>query len=1819
MGRTSPLQRPSVVENPTVLEPYHAYGHYPLNHEAVPHDKFRRTEVASLNPTQPGVMAYSVPIISQRTSGQEQRTAMSNQPPIQVSGTVIHPSVLSTNPQEVTPSRCEAPASVAYPTPKQEDNSFFFNGNVRHTTRTQSTHPAAEGQTHVHRYSLQPGNELSCMPYPGQQSSYVPGRPSYDSMFLPRPEFPKYSGDPLEYSSFINNFETHVEPRVKDQKMLFCLLTQHCVNSVRERIQHLEGKEQCYQLAKQKLLKEYGSPWIVSDVCEQKLKSFSSIVSGDSKQIKRFAELLEKTYSIMTGISNFGSLDSLDSLTMLVTKLPYELRRRWVDKSVEIQSVTVSLAKFKHLVEFVQRESEIVNSLFGLRNLTTKSDKSRGGKVKVSSYGISTTHNSANSQQEPNPLLKVGVCWFCNRTSHKFTTCEFFLAKSVKERSSFVKKHRLCHKCLSSRHRTPDCKKTRTCSVEGCNGTFHHTLLHYSNETKQRDEPLQEKSTVSTQTGQEKTVGCAVMRPDPHSNSDVYLCAVPVVVSHNGKEVCTYAFLDQGSTHTFCSSDLVNSLQIDGSYSTISLQTINGIKRDCSSTVCELIISDLDNENLFVLPNVFLVDKIPVKPNKIRNKNILDMPHLQDISFKELGGAEVSVLIGADVPEMFCIRSYRKGTHGGPTAIETPLGWSLLGPSLSPSFTTNCKVNFIRKQEDDLHQLVNTLWDADFQPGMGVLDTPNSSEDRNALQRLTTSITTTDDGHYQLPLLWKKDYPSLPNNFEMVKQRLSSLKRRLLKDPSLKAKYTEVVENYVSKGHARRMNFDGGQKQSKISWYLPHHPVINPHKSKIRVVFDCAAKTCNTSSNDKLVRGPDLMNSLIGVLIRFRKELVVLVADVEQMFHQVKVHPEHRDALRFLWWPNGDLDQAPVPYQMTVHIFGAKSSPCCVNFCLRQTAVEFGHLFEPSVSQIVQDSFYVDDCLVSLPTIQEAISAQRGLRELLAKRGFRLRKWITNSEEVLRCIPESKRATISQAHPLDETTNERLLGMLWKLKEDAFTFTADLPKKPLTRRGMLSALSSLFDPLGFVSSVVLEGRLLLQELCKRKADWDEPVTPSEAKRWLQWINFLPSLSGLLIPQCFKSSNLGCVKLVEIHNFSDASSYAYGACSYLRFLSDSGANRSTFVIGKARLAPIKAVTIRRLELTAAVLAVRLNNIIKREMGTEFQCVSKLWTDSTVVLHSVQNKTKRFPPFVANRLAVIERDSDTSQWHYIPSKLNPADIASRGISVDDIGKLQTWLGGPEFLLEPQADPSWEEPQNPIKLPPEFLPTQKKESYACITIDSGNAIDELIERCSSLHKLKVLVAWVLRFKTYVHNRLQKVNFTCSNRLSAEELRNAETALIQYLQHQHFPMFFRDQGSKPHAKSIPRFLKKLHPKVIDGVLRVGGQLNQTPFEFDFKHPIILPQHTHFTNLLIQQHHAEVGHSGASHTWTSLRRRYWIIKGGAAVRKCIGQCVMCKKRNSAVGEQLMADLPPCRLQVDKPPFSCAGVNYLGPLPVKQGRSTVKRYVCVFTCMTMRAVHLEVAHSLDTSSFINALRRFIARRGRPRQVYNDNRTNFVGAEKVLRDALQAFNSNKIHTTCLQQNIEWHFNPPAASHMGGAWERMIRSIRRILRSILGSQSLNDENFLTLMAEIESIINSRPLVPVSFVDSSQEPLTPNHLLLLHENPNLPPGVFSPDDCYSRRRWAQIQYLANQFWRRWQNEFVPNLLQRQKWFEVKKNLQVNDIVLVVQNTQQRSKWVMGRVLETFPDRTGLVRTVLVKMQANVIKRPITKLCPILTSTDL
>ncbi|XP_017557165.1 uncharacterized protein LOC108429724 isoform X2 [Pygocentrus nattereri] len=306
-----------------------------------------------------------------------------------------------------------------------------------------------------------------------------------------------------------------------------------------------------------------------------------------------------------------------------------------------------------------------------------------------------------------------------------------------------------------------------------------------------------------------------------------------------------------------------------------------------------------------------------------------------------------------------------------------------------------------------------------------------------------------------------------------------------------------------------------------------------------------------------------------------------------------------------------------------------------------------------------------------------------------------------------------------------------------------------------------------------------------------------------------------------------------------------------------------------------------------------------------------------------------------------------------------------------------------------------------------------------------------------------------------------------------------------------------------------------------------------------------------------------------------------------------------------------MADLPCDRIIPDDPPFTNTGVDYFGPFVVRWGRSIVKRYGVIFTCLAVRAVHIEMASSLDTDSFINTLRRFFARRGQVKILCSDNGTNFVGAERELKRAIEKWNISRIEDTTRQRGIQWTFNPHAGSHHGGVWERLIRSVRKILNATLKLQMLDDEGFHTVLCEAEAIINSRPITKASSDPNDLEALTPNHLLLLHAKPCLPPGLFVKEDLYIHRRWKQVQYMADIFWKRWTREYLPQLQERQKWTRISRNFTVGDIVLIVDHTAPRISWVMGKVVEEIPDKNVLVLQVRIKTKTSMLYRPITKLC--------
>jgi len=509
-------------------------------------------------------------------------------------------------------------------------------------------------------------------------------------------------------------------------------------------------------------------------------------------------------------------------------------------------------------------------------------------------------------------------------------------------------------------------------------------------------------------------------------------------------------------------------------------------------------------------------------------------------------------------------------------------------------------------------------------------------------------------------------------------------------------------------------------------------------------------------------------------------------------------------------------------------------------------------------------------------------------------------------------------------------------------------------------------------------SDVLKARILLQRLCKQHCGWDEEVSQDYANAWQEWLQTLPTLSSVSIERCFIPPDFQRPIRCALHHFAYASTSGYVVVTYLRVVDNDGKIYCLFVMGKTCLAPLKAATVPRLELQAATLATRQDQFLRRELDIELS-ESTFWSDSTAVLLSINNTSKRFPTFVANRLSKIEAASRPGQWKYVPTNVNPADEGSRGSNAREFVSRSRWLKAPKFLWE-KAD-SW--PESAVDMPP--LPTEydevKVKPVFVQSIDSTSLSERLMAYYSSWLKLRNAVAWFHRFAEFLrsHNRPH-----CCGSLTCDDLSGNETAILRFVQQQTFKQEIgvtsRCADQKRSCKrdlkgmGLTRSLFKLNPVLVDETIRVGGRLQNAPVGFDQKHPIILPHSHHVTDLIIRFYHNELHHVGASHTWAALRQRFWVIKGGVAVRRVLGQCVLCRKRGASIGQQVMADLPRERTAAHQPPFSHVGVDFFGPFMAKQGGSSIKCYGCIFSCLTVRAVHIEVTQSLSTNSFLDAFR-----------------------------------------------------------------------------------------------------------------------------------------------------------------------------------------------------------------------------------------------------
>ena len=488
----------------------------------------------------------------------------------------------------------------------------------------------------------------------------------------------------------------------------------------------------------------------------------------------------------------------------------------------------------------------------------------------------------------------------------------------------------------------------------------------------------------------------------------------------------------------------------------------------------------------------------------------------------------------------------------------------------------------------------------------------------------------------------------------MAKGCLDQTERRLSRNGVLRGRYENEMEEILRNYSEVVPDDEIGRSDGKV-WYLPHHAVLNPKKpEKTRIVWNASMRYKGTSLNDQIHQGPDLTNTLIGVLLRFRQERVAFMADIRSMYNMTLVDKDDRDVLRFLWWEGGDMTTVPKVYRMKTHLFGGIWSPSCANYALKRTARDNKHLYSTETVDTVERSFYVDDCLKSVPTETDGIRLATDLNELLKRGGFNLTKYVSNSRALMKALPESELCKGVKQLDLDhaDLPNERALGMIWDVENDTFQTSVSIQDRPLTKRGVLSVLSSVYDPMGICSPFVLNAKMIFQNLSRLKLGWDEEIPDDQKEQWVRWCDDLRRLEDFKVPRCLKPDEFGPLQHCQLHHFADASQSAYGVTSYVRLEDVQGRVHCSLLMAKAKLAPLKTVTIPRLELTAAVEAVKLDKYVKGELEIPIH-ETVFWTDSMIVLHYLNNEDKRYQTFVANRVAKILESTQPSQWRGLPN--------------------------------------------------------------------------------------------------------------------------------------------------------------------------------------------------------------------------------------------------------------------------------------------------------------------------------------------------------------------------------------------------------------------------------------------------------------------------------------------------------------------------------------------------------------------------------------
>ena len=1154
--------------------------------------------------------------------------------------------------------------------------------------------------------------------------------------------------------------------------------------------------------------------------------------------------------------------------------------------------------------------------------------------------------------------------------------------------------------------------------------------------------------------------------------------------------------LDGCSDQSFISPELVNRMKIPiiGKVN-LALNVFNRGRVEKSVDVCRVSLSSVSGHSSLEIQAFVLDVCAPLSCKRIPRS---ELPYLKDIKLADTYDPSepksIDLLIGHDYLYDILTGNFVRGPRGFPVALESRFGWLLHGPygfkdTLGVS-TSEKSVLFLQSVDEiSFSECVDRLADGDL-----VLDAVGSS----------WSTPSLEDGRFSVQLPWK--FPDRPkSNLRSVVPYQTSVYGSC--SPQELSEYDDYFREYESLGIVEPCT---GSPLIDC-WYLPHHAIRQ--KGKLRVVFD--GSFGRPSINQLLQTGPNQLLTIPVCLSSFRLYRVPVVADIEKAFLQIGVDRMDRDFVRFLIKRQGSFQH----FRFCRVPFGLCCSPALLNSCLSELYENFSSI-HPDVVSILRRSMYCDDLVASVANEGELSVFREKCLQIFESVSMNLRGWTSEPE--------------------------RVLGIPYHPKDDCFAISLSLgdplESESPTRRAVVSSVAKIFDPMGFVSPCLLRCKLLIRKSWEPSATWDSVLGSSLSEEWRS----LQSDHHGVVVNVPRWIHLGDGSV--LHAFSDASGSSYATCLYL-----VSGRQCVLLFSKHRIIPAKSKqTIPRSELTGALLSVRAVRLLREGIAELASLPVVYWTDSTCVLSWLKRSPYELKLFVRNRVEEITRDS-SGIWKFVPGVLNPADVATRGLSPSNSEGFQEWISGPAWLVDTCAWP--EQPREHV--------SETEVHVLCVSSSlyegESSFIESFAREYSSFQKLVRSSAWLRRFVTYLHCKVQE-KAPVVGPLSPDEVESARLMLIAGAQKAFFSVDFEDiVNQRPISKHS--CLRKLHPsfdfqrKVVVATPRTG----EPPL-------IFVPSKSHLSYLLVWDAHYKLMHGGVDRVISFLHQFYWIPRLRKVARSQLGTCTDCQRHHGRPYSHSEGYLTVFRGQAAKP-FEHTGLDFAGPLTLADNR---KVSILVFTCACVRAVHLEVTTDMSFESASMAMRRFLGRRPTPSRFYSDNAPTFIKLSH-------------------QYSVPWNFIPVRAPWWGGWWERMVGVVKVSLRKSLHLSAVSEDQLRTVVTELEGVINQRPLTYVSDVEGSASPLTPAQFLSASA-PLGEPWIGSSGDML-RKAHAHWVKVADRLIDRWRHEYLTSL---RVWRDVQssgKVPKVGDIVLVREGPR-RSRWPLAVVHEVLSNHVVVIR---------------------------